>query len=277
MNREPQPTKDPTQPSLLDEELAPVPFTLTARARRVVAPESLPSLAIVTTSDGVDPKDDGEQEADDTADPRRARARALRRAGVTIEVIATELGVEAERAIRWTDDVTPAKPAQRRQEVSLRRRDQEAPAAYVSGRAAARAAWKRGTAVSHGAAMAAGFAEVTPFAVRLRGELAVVAGILQWLRDATGVQDTVVRAQVAAAPGAALDEVAHRVAQRLRLPVEEIATRPWADAPDADAVEVAVRIADPHLAGTIAGWREGLLAELLADPGLLEEVTAAAV
>lgn len=294
------------QPSLLDAMAdEPVPFVLTARARRAIAPESLPPLALLAgghepastdeevgdaladAAEGLGDVDapiafvpadhpatgsthpDGVEESvdeEDLADPRRARARALRRAGTSADAIATELGVEHARVERWTADVAPAVPAVRRQRAAERRHATDLPSAYVSGRAAARAAWQRGTAVSSGAAMVAGMAEVTPFAVRLRGELGVVAGILQWLRDAVVVAPGAVSAQVAAAPGSPLDRVAHDVAARLQLDLARVAAHPWADAPDRDACEVSVRIADPHLAGTVAGWREGLLASLVGDP-----------
>ncbi len=302
------------QPSLFDElSDQPVPYVLTARARRVVAPDSLPPLAVlsggeepaedevgealaeaadaaldapidlvpvgplpVATSSGTPPAilEDSAAEAeedDDLDDPRRARARALRRAGSSLDRIATELGLEEGRIAAWTDDVAPAPSAVRRERAAERHVAEELPVAFVSGRAAARAAWARGTAVSSGAAMVAGLAEVTPFAVRLRGEVGVVAGVLQWLRDAVVVTPHTVSAQVAAAPGRAMDRVAHEVAARLQVELDRVRARPWAEAPDADAVEVTVRIADPHLAGTVAGWREALLRSLVGegeDPGV---------
>lgn len=238
------------QPSLLDDEAGhPVPYSLTARARRVVAPESLPSLVVVAADDDLD-------------DPRRPRARALRRAGTRPEAIAAELGVELTLVARWTDDVAPAPKAVRRQSAAEHRRDRELPVAYVTGRAAARSAWRRG-APAMGAAMVAGMAEVTPFAVRLHGEPGTVAGVLQWLRDTQVVAESAIRVQVLAAPGCSMDVVAHDMARRLNVPTVQVQARAWDQAPDADAVEVQVRIGDPRLAGTIDGWREELLASLV--------------
>lgn len=254
------PTSDPQQPSLLDLDAAgdaPVPFLLTARARRVIDPESLPSLEVVapTIPSRADPEDD-----EVLVDPRRSRARALRRAGMLPEVIAADLDADLELVLRWTQDVEPAKrtaphPAARRRRTA----EPALPAAFVTARAAARAAWKRGPEI--GAAMVAGMAEVTPFAVRLRGELPTIVGALQWLRDSQAVPDARMRVQVEAAANRSADVVAHEVASRLQLPADVVQVRAVSRI-DEDDLDVSVRIGDPRLAGTITGWRDSLLAEL---------------
>lgn len=261
------------QPSLLDVDDAaqPVPFTLTARARRVVAPETLPSLTVVgrTLSEAPfeapalgDASDGDAEGVDDLFDPRRARARALRRAGASEKSIAAELGMPTTTIAAWTEDVTPSPRARHRKQVAANRRERDLPVAWVTGRAAARAAWRRGEG-SHLAAMVTGMADVTPFAVRLRGDVDTIAVVLRWLRDNLAIDEHCLRAQVLSAPGEAMDRVTHLVAEQLGLPIERVHSRPWADAPDADAKLVHLRISDPGVAGTIDGWRT----ELLADSG----------
>lgn len=103
-----------------DEMDAPVGFALTARARRVVAPATLPALSVVRTATsrpglvagtpsgpvGDGASSDGPDElADDPRDLRPARARALRRAGLDPATIATRLGVDEAMARRWVADV----------------------------------------------------------------------------------------------------------------------------------------------------------------------------
>ncbi len=279
MTRDDHEQKPDTQPSLLDAMAdEPVPFVLTVRARRAVAPDSLPALSLLAGGERsipshedevgdalADAADAFEEDEEDLLDPRRARARALRRAGTPVDTIVIELGAEPTQVVRWTADVTAGAPMTRASAPAAPRTDPDLPSAFVSGRAAARAAWLRGTAVSSGAAMVAGLADVTPFAVRLRGEVGVVAGVLQWLRDAVVVPPSSVSVQVASAPGNALDRIAHDVASRLQVDLDRVSPRPWPGAPDREAIEVTVRIADPHLAGTVSGWRAALLATLIEE------------
>jgi transposase-like protein len=137
-----RPTPPPAQQALPfdDEADRPVPFALTARARREVAPDALPDLEVVRP--GASAREDmragdrdrpfpaaaGANDADrplgsragpiarvrpavdrgaldEPADTRPSRARALRRAGVGIAQIARQLGVD-ELAVRaWVGDL----------------------------------------------------------------------------------------------------------------------------------------------------------------------------
>ncbi|MDX1619915.1 MAG: hypothetical protein R3320_02920, partial [Nitriliruptorales bacterium] len=90
---------------------APIPFELTARARRAVAPASLPALEVV---DEVSARPLPDDLQDDPADTRPARARALRRAGMSVAGIASELGVESPAVTAWIDDLEPVASARRR-------------------------------------------------------------------------------------------------------------------------------------------------------------------
>jgi hypothetical protein len=133
------------QPLPFDDEADdPIPFALTARARRTVAPERLPPLEVVPDREAADqgssrpaPAGDHPQPAavrrqpapttrpgparrpgdeeddghlDDPTDTRPARARALRRAGVPVARIAAQLDVDDLAVRAWTGDVA-AEPA----------------------------------------------------------------------------------------------------------------------------------------------------------------------
>jgi len=57
----------------------------------------------------------------------------------------------------------------------------------------------------------------------------------------------------------------HRWAPRLGLPASAIRIARWRGAPRPDAVEVLLRLTDPGLAATLAGWRDAVL-EPVPDP-----------
>ncbi|MFP4312286.1 MAG: hypothetical protein ACLFS9_09965, partial [Nitriliruptoraceae bacterium] len=75
----------------------PIGFALTARARRVVAPDSLPELSVVPAV--------AEPVEEDPDDTRPARARALRRAGVPVARIAAQLDIDPLLVTAWTGAV----------------------------------------------------------------------------------------------------------------------------------------------------------------------------
>lgn len=117
-----------------DEAEDPIPFALTARARRTVAPHAVPALRVITAPPSVDP-DPGAARAgaatsatggpaladvgahavigDDPSDTRPARARALRRSGRAHADIASELGVDELLVRAWTGHVPVARPSGR--------------------------------------------------------------------------------------------------------------------------------------------------------------------
>jgi hypothetical protein len=90
---------DAPQPSLPFDGVAdaPIPYSLTARARRTVAPDDLPALRVISDPPApTTPADAGaaQQLDDERSDTRPARARALARAGTPLPAIAQQLDVD---------------------------------------------------------------------------------------------------------------------------------------------------------------------------------------
>lgn len=123
----------------------PIAYRLTARARRTVAPDSLPPLAVVGRAHGVasaasDPAGApppavaaGDGDLERPGDTRPARARALRRAGLATDDIAGQLGVDPFLIDVWAADVrAPARRSAARPTRVVRapvdRLDDDAPA-----------------------------------------------------------------------------------------------------------------------------------------------------
>lgn len=246
--------RGPVQGTLPLDGDEPIPFRLTARARRAVAPDTLPPLEVV------DP-------ADDTL---RARARALRRAGVDAADVAAELRVASHVVAAWTADVAPVASAQRR----LRARPSlpghavaPDPDPHRRRGADEAVANLRVPDFTAGLGLLLGVADVGPHAVVVRCPDLDTATLLgawlgRWLAPPPGR----VRLLVRVAPQVAADRARHGWAEALRLPLERVTATPWPQAPNADAVEASLRIADPAVASRIAGWRDALLALLAAGP-----------
>jgi hypothetical protein len=273
------------QPLPFDDEADhPIPFRLTARARRTVAPDRLPPLEVVPdrgtgdrghrTAPGTDAgEDDGH--LDDPTDTRPARARALRRAGIPVARIATQLGVD-ELAVRaWTGDVTVTETdeAVRALPTGAQARDLEVEhdrLAFELARAAAREdavdRLARDADFAAGVGLAAALAEVDVHAVTLSsGHPEVVGRLLTWLSAHADVDLARVRVVLRLGPDVAGDVARHRWAAGLALPVERISHTRWRGAPAPDATDALVRLHDPSLAATVAGWRDALLAPPTGD------------
>jgi hypothetical protein len=75
-----------------------------------------------------------------------------------------------------------------------------------------------------------------------------------------------VRVVLRLGPDAAGDLARHRWASALGLPVDRISHTRWRGAPSPDAVEALVRLHDPALAASVAGWRDALLDPPTGDP-----------
>lgn len=252
----------------------PVPYALTAKARRAVAPDSLPDLAVV--GDGTAPAPRPDEDAEGTA---RARARALRRAGLDPAAIADELHADADSVRGWVRDVQPVHTARRRLravgdggQASLER-GRTSQAFEAARRRAATAAERRPDdgAFATGLGLVAGIAEVTPHAVVLSSrDPGVAAAALRWLRDAAEVPRERIRVALRVAPQVAGDLAAHRWAEALDIDVATVTVSRWSQAPDAEAVRAMIRISGPEYAGQVAGWRDVLMRTLDAgvdDPG----------
>lgn len=298
----PPPVDDPVvepadSPPAVQEALpldldAPIPYALTARARRYVAPGGLPDLAVVSrgtasTAVGRGRSPAGQQDRqqrrlvdaapidlDDPHDTRPSRARALRRAGLGVAGIASELDADDLEVRAWIDGVTPVRSAKRRlravdavaqaeaaQAAARQRFDQ----ARLAGRAEA-ADRLDDPSLTTGLALLSGVAEIGPHAVLCTvREPAVGAAVLGWLRRVVEIEPGRIRVLLRLAPQVAADQAAHDWAAQLDVPPDAVAYTRWRGAPDAEAGQATIRIADPALAGRLAGWREALLATL-ADP-----------
>lgn len=270
-----------------DEADAPIGFALTARARRAVAPDAVPPLVVV-----------GGDADEDSTDTRPARARALRRAGAGVGEIARQLAVDELLVRAWAGDVpdrdrhpsralraaavlaAPAAPGT----ASGARRSAEASVSSPTGgepsdggdapegpvrrfaasrRAAAADARRRLTedaGFAMGVGLLAGLVNVDRHTVGFqtsRPELA--ARLLAWSFDRGAVDPREVRVVLRLGTAVAGDVTRHRWASWLGIGVEQVATTRWRHAPDTDAAEAFVRIADPEFAARVAGWCDALL------------------
>lgn len=252
--------QQPALPLDLDEAPehdAPVPFRLTPRARRAVATDPGPELRVVTDQDPFDPHD-----------ARRARARALRRAGKSIEQTAAILDLEPTIIHAWTTDL--GRP--RRRGRHLQPLPAPQPATVDAGdehdqrradfdRLAEQAQAEAGQRLGspqfvRGLALVVASAEIS-----LHGALvgaqdrATAKRIVAWLLQTAGVDGARLRAIVRTDRTGA-DLAAHRWASDLGLPLEQVAVT-TSGAPDGHAV--LLRIASSEVAARLLGWRRALL------------------
>lgn len=252
----------------------PIGFALTARARRAVAPGTLPELSVVGVgSHGRGPRDTGALEEPD--DTRPARARALRRAGVPVTAIVRQLGADPLAVTAWVGEVGPSarhhrtgesatdaatadEPTERRR-VSAPAGDPELEVAARLARAAAAEAARQRLGVDPDFGVAIGLLAATastdPHAVTITASDArQVARVLHTLIEEDPEVPVVVRVIVRVGPELAGDLVRHRVAGELGVDPVQVSWTRWRSAPRADAVQLLVRVAEPSLAATVAGW-----------------------
>ncbi len=237
----------------------PISYGLTARARRLVAPATLPDLAVLPGSDDQPP---------DRFDTRPARARALRRSGRDLSEIATELQVDEDIAASWTLGVVPVplRLGHRRTPSRVRRLRDDASRTLEQRVAAA-------DDEVAAASLVVGLAEVTAHAVALATEdPTVVRAVIRWLRTRLGVAAARFRVTLATGPAVARDMVAHHWAEAVGIPVAQVLAAPWPTAPEPAAVHATLRVADPRVATLVAGWRGSLCA---AEPPAGETAAAA--
>jgi hypothetical protein len=272
------------QPLPFDDEADhPIPFSLTARARRTVAPDALPPLELVPErarprhpgGHRTDEDDDGH--LDDPTDTRPARARALRRAGVPLARIAGQLGVD-ELAVRaWTGDVaaSSADAAELRRAAPSRAQaldlelEQERTAFELARAAAREEALTRlagDAGFAAGVGLVAALAEIDVHAVTVScAHPEVIGRLLTWLADHAEIDLDRVRVVLRLGPDVAGDLARHRWAEGVGIPVERVVHTRWRGAPAPDATDALVRFHDGALAATIAGWRDALLAPPTGD------------
>lgn len=265
----------------------PVPYRLTPKARRVVAPDTVPTLEVITppTAPGIDADVEDHEvpvDLDDPHDPRSARARALRRGGMSVVDIAQRLDVDELavrtwtgdldlrghrrprlRAVRPTRDDRAAAPAAPTEDAANDDRLARHHAAFVRARreAADQAAPRMADPTFvRGLALTVAAAEVDEHAllVALR-DRDVARTVRAWLVDRAGVDVRDLRVVLRLGATAGADLVLHRWADALALPAERIARTHWRSAPSEDAVEALLRVRDARVAARVAGWRDALL------------------
>ncbi|HSK21965.1 MAG TPA: hypothetical protein VK906_02255 [Egicoccus sp.] len=246
-----------------DESERPIAYALTARARRSVAPASLPSLTVVAGA-GDDAIEEAQAPIEDPTDTRPARARALRRAGLSPAAIATRLRADELLVRGWVGEtlssvqrpaaVAPADAAA-----------QAARVAYDEGRraGAAEATERLGNdpAFAAGLGLLAAVSEADLHAMTLASpRVDLVVRALRWLRGVADVDPGRVRVVVRAGAGVAADGIRHDLASRLEVEPGRITVARWPAAPAPDAAEVLVRVHDPRLAARAGGWCDAFLA-----------------
>jgi hypothetical protein len=281
----------------------PIPFSLTARARRVVAPDALPPLTIVsdegstqrtasppsarTTSPerstasrapgeriaplGRVPARERDGSCETPSDTRASRARALRRAGLSVAHVARQLQADELLVRAWVGEVatdvvvatlvTAVGDAGIAPAVGPTDEATLVPA-RVRSEAAAEARRRVATdpAFAAGLGLVTGLATTDVHAVTItaaRPQLAARA--LAWLRDEGHGRQDAVRVVLRLGAGVAGDLARHRWAELLGVPVGHVVHTRWRGAPGPDAVEALVRIADPQLSATLAGFSDALL------------------
>ncbi len=254
----------------------PIGFALTTRARRAVAPASLPPLSVVAGSAGPTAAAGADGALDEPGDTRPARARALRRAGVPLSEIARQLSTDTLTVAAWVGEVPPgaASPPGGHAAGAPSAAQPPAPAdgatteddqlAHHLARAASAASARQRLVEDPAFALAVGIlasiAEIDPHAITLSasGPLLVARAL-----DAVTAEQAGVRARVRViarvGPEAAGDLVRHRVATSLGLDVTQVSWTRWRQADRPDAVQLLVRIADPELAATVGGWVDSAL------------------
>lgn len=243
----------------------PIAYELTARARRVVAPETLPDLSVVPRPTGSSQPDGGADEPD-PFDTRPVRARALRRSGRTLEDVADILGVELALARRWCGEVRP--PRRRRRpgtvvlsavlsdDAALGSAADAAYARFLEAYGSGDAVWTARAALVVGTSVTTtGYAAV----LDLR-DVDVAAAALAFLRDETPLDTSRVRVTLRVGAEVPVDVASHGWATALDLPHARV-TGHRSDGPRED-VEASVRISVPEVAAAIEGWRRALVGDL---------------
>jgi hypothetical protein len=259
----------------------PIGFALTARARRAVAPGSLPALRVV--ADGAGAASEGGGPLEEPDDTRPARARALRRAGVPVSAIASQLGADPLAVTAWVGEVapsrrrrggtTPATPATAGPSDSAGAvapepavppaDDQEETAAQLARAAAAsqaRGRLEQDPRFALAVGLLAAMATVDRYAVTLTTDDArQAARALEAVREEAPEAIGLLRVVLRLGPSVAADLARHRVAQELGISAEQISWTRWRSAPRTDAAQLLARIGDPSVAASVAGWIDAVL------------------
>lgn len=255
-----------------DEADDPIGYALTATARRLVAPALVPVLRVVppVAPDRIATAVTSVAPSVDPNDIRPARARAMRRAGHDLEVIALRLAVAPDEVERWIADVRPVRARR-----SVRRgparpaaagaADDVAPAPVPTvrsdgptrRRAAREAATRLGSDVvlARDLALLAGAARPTgaTVAVSLSG-LGLAAAVIDRLRIDAGLAAHGVRVVLRVGPARPADRARHEWSDGLGLPLERISAVRWPLASDPEDVEATLHLVDPEVIAHVLGW-----------------------
>jgi hypothetical protein len=253
-----------------DEADLPVEYRLTARARRVVEPERVPALRVVP---GREPSPSGP----DRADTRPARARAMRRAGLELDVIALRLPADERDVAGWIAGIAPVRPRRvgRRRDADTTvtgARDHAAGAVTVpSGghergpRRAERAVLTRlatDVAFARDAALIAGSARrLGPTLTMMLDRPELAAAAVARIRSELGLEPHAVRVVVRVGPAHSGDRVRHVWAARLGLPEERVTVVAWPSSDEVDALEATIHIVPPDVVATVLGWIDAVASD----------------
>lgn len=125
----------------------------------------------------------------------------------------------------------------------------------------------RDPAFAAGVGLVAGTAEFDPHAVTMTtSDPELASAVLSWVRQQMPVEEARIRVVLRVGPRGAGDLAAHRWARALAVDRGRVAVTTWRNAPAEDAEQVLLRIADPTVAATLAGWRDALLHPSGSDP-----------
>jgi hypothetical protein len=222
----------------------PIPYALTARARRVVAPADMPDLQVLD-GPAVDPVDE-----DELDDPRSAQARALRRAGMPVAAIAGRLGVDPFTVRAWLGGrLAPvAVPASSEDKEELEASDAAANQDFED-----RIGSDPG--FSAGLAVLGALADVDGAAVVLTSDRpAPLAQGLAFLRQEFGVTAEQVRVVLRLGSMLAGDRAIADWSVALGLPADRFRQVRSGRAPAPDGIEVLVRVTGSSMASTVGAW-----------------------
>lgn len=259
-----------------DEADRPVGYALTPSAQRLLAPERPPLLRIVPS----DPPSGATDQADEEPhDIRPARARAMRRAGHEIEVIALRLAADPARVAGWVADVRAPRPRR-----SARRGAAPTGTSGELGTSGAPTAdlpsdpssaidtgMRRRAAreVAHRLTIDAAFArDLGMLAAGARRDGATIAVTLQQgglaavlverLRRDAALEPAGVRVVLRVGPARSADRARHEWSERLGLPLERVAAVRWPLAADPEAVEATLHVVAPDVVARVLGWMDAV-------------------
>lgn len=222
----------------------PIPYALTARARRVVAPADMPDLQVLD-GPAADPVED-----DELDDPRSVQARALRRAGMPISAIAGRLDVDQFTVRAWLGGrLAPvAVPASPSDEEELEASDAAAYQVFED-----RVGSDPG--FSAGLAVLGTLADVDGAAVVLTSDRpAPLAQGLAFLRQEFGVTDEQVRVVLRLGSMLAGDRAVADWSAALGLPADRFRHVTSGRVAAPDGIEVLIRVTGASMASAVGAW-----------------------